>query len=466
MKTIDNSLNLKIKENDARIKALINLNNSLYYSNNSNQQIKVSKISKYNHNDDILKTKNNKQTILPKTITTKDIGLLSTNPNTNSQSVSLTSLHTQIPISYNRSSITRNNTKKYKNLKYSPYNYKNSRIYKNLVSKTLHSNETLKKKLKKKNKINLNEMFERFKIDQNKKSEKLEKLKQIKEEKELKNYTHKPIINKRTQNIMSRTKTNFYKRQSELEQRKKKNEENLKQILLQEEQEKICNTSYMYQTKLKASSSKGGLSNSMISDFSSITKLKKDVSDGINRLLDWGEKKKEKLNQKISEKEYLESSGHIPTIDKRSLSLAVKKNSNQKFYLRLSKEDETIKEKNRLLAEVLKPSFKPNLNLSNYGKGVREKNDIENIDKNNNSIVDENNCEEKFNNLVLIKQCNSCRVSIGKVPKKNGQKFATISQIKENEEVNLQNTIRNIVIKNLFKQSKMAKVGSSATLEA
>ena len=464
MKTIDTSLNLKIKENDDRIKALIKHNTTIYFSTNPHQQKKNPKISNNNfRNNSIHISNNHKQKILPKTMTTKDIGLLSTNPNTNSQSASMTSLYTHVTKNYNRSTITHKNDKIHKILNFPvrSYNYRNSKISNKIISKTSKNNENLKKKLQKKNKINLNEMIERFKLDQNKKHEKLEKLKQIKEEKENQKCSHKPKLNQKTKNIMSRTKTDFFARQSELEQRKKQNEIRLKEILHQKEQDKIFNSSYIYQKKLKESSSKGGLSNSMISDFSNITRSKKEIDDGINRLLVWGEQRKKRLSQKIEEKNTLESKDHVPIINKRSSSLAHKKNTEQKFYLRLSKEDETIKEKNRLLADILTPTFKPSLFLSkHYGKGVREKKAEADENEDTNNII---NISNSKNSKEKSQECNSSRIP---VPKKNGKnKFAKISQLKEIEENNLHNNIRNIVIKHLFKQSKIPKVRSSITLD-
>lgn len=460
MKTIDTSLNLKIKQNDARIKALINHNTSVYLSNYSNQQRKFTKIPKNSHHDNVRLTKKIRQKMLPKTMTTRDIGHLSTNPNTNSQSVSVTSLHKQNQNNYNRLSMTRNNTKIYKYLKCSPFNYRNSQLYNKVVSKTSKNNESFKKNHQKKNKVNLNEMIERFKIDQNKKKEKIEKLKKLKEEKELQKCSHKPTINKKTKNIMNRTKTDFFTRQSELVERKKKNEARLKEIIEQKEQDKIFNTSYIYQKKLKETSSKGGLSNSMISDLSSITRSRKEINDSVKRLIDWGEERKKRLSKKISDKNYSESVDHIPKIDKRSSSLANKKNSKQKYYVRLSKKDETIQEKNRLLAEILKPSFKPNLFLSKkYGKIAKG-----NISEDNINVSKFNSKEKNNNNLVLSEHSNSSRIPIGIKLKKNGKKNTTkISLIRENDEFDLENKIRSVVIKNLFKKSKKPKTGNSIT---
>lgn len=449
MKTIDVSLDYKIKENDAKIQALIHLHTNPDQKKKNN--FKIRKIPK-EMNNHIHIEKNHKQKILPKTITTCDLGMLSTNPNTNSQSVSLTSLHTQIPrVStmvkmkpriVNNKLIKNNNT----NLR-----YRNSKIStksnKTLTAERKNLNTSQKNKKNNLKKINLNEMFERFKIDENKKKEKIEKMKQEKEEKENKICSYRPTIDVKTKHIMNKNKTDFLTRQTMLEEKKKKNEEKLKESISQSEQEKILNTSYLYQKKIKDSISKASLNISMLSDISNLTRSKKEINDRINRLLEWNQQKKEKISRKLTEKQITESKDHIPSINKRSSSLA-SKNTQLKVYERLSREDEVIKEKKRLLRDVLTPTFKPDLFLTkNYGKGVREKKE-EKKDKDDELGLYKTKTKYQLTSIKEI-NINNNKKSYSKKDKK----FKKITNIENKKDKEIRKKLRDIVIKNISRRN-------------
>jgi len=221
--------------------------------------------------------------------------------------------------------------------------------------------------IKPKQSVNLNKMFERFDENERKKKEKIEKLKREKEEKELEQCFYKPLLNKKSLDMNKKIKDDFLTRQKNFNQKAKEKEKKIVRDLSKKKDKK-----YLTSRKNKESLS-------IITDFFN-TNLKCElgnsdqktvnINDTINKLYEWEQRRKEKIEKKREERECeKEDSGdHIPTIGKRSSSLAnrrkVKKEYNDNIFERLYKEDDILKEKRELMVQLTKPSFEPNLNLA------------------------------------------------------------------------------------------------------
>ena len=472
MKTIDTSLNLKIKENDEKIKALFtqiipktSTNNNFKTNLNHNNFNHFQKYSKVCNGQSSIQNHYKKLKLLPKTNTTRNsINFRANQNNTLYSMATLKTLnnHKKTPLKKKSKPKSKSKPKITLTAKKAQIKKINNHIVKN--SKNIKSrnyiNPTFQTK-KTNHKINLTEMLDRFELDQAKKNDKIEKLKKIKEERELRICSHKPKLNKKTEEIMKEDNTDFFTRQELLEERKKEKEEKLKEKLLQNEQEKILKTSFIYQKRKGKSLSKNGMNSSTYSDISSITKSQKEVNEEINKLFEWDEKRKFKLEQKITEKSLFESSGHIPKINKRSTSMVIYKNDDINFYDRLSKEDTLIKAKRALLEKIFTPTFKPNLFLTkNYGKGVKgEKKQAKTPDKKSryDTSTNFNNSEHKIKYEKKEKKIkdidDNCKVLVNKIILSNASKRLSISNlnIKRSE---FQRVMRNVVLKNMEKKAK------------
>lgn len=217
-------------------------------------------------------------------------------------------------------------------------------------------------------------MYERFEENQRRKKEKIQKLKLIQEEKVLEQCSHQPIINKSNRNMGNIIKDDFFTRQKKFKERKKQKGEKLKEILLKNEQNKINQNNYLLQKRNKKNLRIGSVDNLIENNNDSqiycITRTKSQIENRINKLYEWDQRRKEKIERIREEEKYEdEKNDHIPKIDKRSSSLAhEKKNRNgEDIFERLSKEDKIIKEKRKLIAQITSPTFIPNSNINkNY----------------------------------------------------------------------------------------------------
>ena len=188
-----------------------------------------------------------------------------------------------------------------------------------------------------------------------------------------------------------------------------------------------------------------------------VIRTKKEIDENINKLLEWGERRNSKLLQKMNEKNDIETAEHIPTINKRSSSMANRKYKNEKFYERLSKEDDIVKEKKEILAQILTPSFKPNLYLTkNYGKGIREEFDKENEIERKNIYANFNTeGNSKYNPNIIVNGNEKNEKVVNKIVVNRNP------NIKKNRDYELQKMIRGVVLKNLGKKS--SSVGKRKT---
>jgi hypothetical protein len=176
-------------------------------------------------------------------------------------------------------------------------------------------------------------------------------------------------LNKKSLNINKRLKNDFLTRQQIYNQKVKEKEKKIKRDL---SQKKDKDKKYLSIKKHKETSSiiNDFLNTSLKSELGSDDQKTVNINDTINKLYEWEQRRKEKIEKKREEKECeKEDSGdHIPIIGKRSSSLAnrrkVKKEYNDNIFERLYKEDDILKEKRELMVQLTKPSFEPNLNLA------------------------------------------------------------------------------------------------------
>jgi len=204
--------------------------------------------------------------------------------------------------------------------------------------------------------INVDEMMIRFKMGENKKKEWIESQKKKKEEEERKLCSYAPKINKNSKKMNLKFKDDFLGRQKLKDEQKKKKEEKLIAFLNKKKEEEINKSNILL--KKKNTKSKGV----------SMEKNKKlKIDNAINKLYQWDEKRKEKISERRKKnKETIEGNKHIPTINKRSASMAELKNkkySNKSAFDRLSKLDPEQVEKKRLLVQLYTPSFQPNIRV-------------------------------------------------------------------------------------------------------
>jgi hypothetical protein len=248
----------------------------------------------------------------------------------------------------------------------------------------LHSNNS-------KPNVNLNQMFKRFEENQRRKNEKIERLKTEQIKKESRQCSHKPKMSQKTMSMNKLLKDDFLTRQRKHEERVKEKGEKLKQKLLDNERNKINENNYLLQKRFKENSSYGsvGLNSSLNSEFSNMPRTKKEIDDAINKIYEWDQRRKEKIERRREDLKFDdESLDHIPRIDKRSSSLASqKRNDTETIFERLYREDDILREKRKLMEQLTTPSFKPNLcqnNKNNYDEiieGKLNQNDDESDEK-------------------------------------------------------------------------------------
>ena len=189
--------------------------------------------------------------------------------------------------------------------------------------------------------------YKRFIEEQKKKKEKIDEIKKTNEEKEKNLCYNKPKINKKSQELASKNKGDFYSRQIKLMDEKKKRDALLKEKIRKKELEEINKNNIL----LKPNKERKKLDR------------KKSMDDAIKNIYEWDEKRKEKLNDKIKTKEKnvkmnLKSK---PQINKNSYLITVNRNPN-KIFNRLYIDDiNKRKQRKELLEHIYTPSFQPNL---------------------------------------------------------------------------------------------------------
>ena len=240
------------------------------------------------------------------------------------------------------------------------------------------------------NSTKFSQTYERFLEIQEKKKEKLKQLKKLNEEKELKQCYFSPKINKKSQRI----KDDFYKRQQDkIEEKKKKNEK----------------PKFKYREEFDYKSYKN--QKLIIKKNNENNKKQKasDSSDRINKLYQWENNRKQKIHERqksvdeLTKKEF----SHKPKINKKSKKLAMinlekylytskghnanndnsKNTINECTFDRLYRDDVMKrKERQKILEKIYSPTFSPK--ITKYNKNVFSR---KTEDENKESYIDDDN---------------------------------------------------------------------------
>jgi len=325
---------------------------------------------------------------------------------------------------------------KKRNFVNSNINNSNINIYhnknKDSLEEDLLSIKSKKSKGKRKNSLNtsmsnrserFNQTYERFLENQIKHKEKIEFLKKQKEEREKEIYYFSPKINKKSEKI----KDDFHTRQQKRLEEQQKKYEILKLKIRKKEEEDINRNNILTKNKTSDMNKKRKLS---------------DVSASINKLYEWDDKRKKRLQARqksvdeLRKKEY----SHKPKIDKNSkkimlnlqkylyfkgndidngvrtghyINASIKEGAFDKLY-----KDELIKrtERQKALAQIYSPKFSPKVykfnSNANTNTNTNNKNNTENANEENNknkkdirmcnNVYKVNNMKNKGNNNVIL----------------------------------------------------------------
>jgi len=196
-----------------------------------------------------------------------------------------------------------------------------------------------------------------------------------------------------------------------------------------------------------------------------------EIDQSISKLLEWENKRKEKIIKKQKEKNNeLEKIKHVPQIDKKSKSIAKRKNKNKKenIFDRLAKEDDILKEKRKILEELYTPSFKPNLNLT-YRKideeeiieernNKKKRNTFYDYSKRSNINISKRNSENdiEINSRITVNRNNNIKPKEAKTCDEILEK----EEKYENEGENAFNILRKMIINNMNKRVKNKSMGN------
>ena len=199
----------------------------------------------------------------------------------------------------------------------------------------------------KNSKVIFDELYSRFQDDIKKRNENLEKKREEINNNNKTIYTYKPKLNINKKFFDEKKKENFLERQKKFFEEKKRKEERIKEDLLKKEVEEINKSNILNKN---------------------INKNKIDIKQMLKELTEWDENRKKKIEQKKKEKEdKIENAfKYMPTINKKSESLAKKNKYIKKeldVFTRLAKEDKILKEKYQILQQLYTPTFRPNITV-------------------------------------------------------------------------------------------------------
>ena len=240
----------------------------------------------------------------------------------------------------------KNNKSKNNTLYDSPKNIRRREQKKN-ANHHIIKNSSMDNKVNSSRDSKFSETYKRFIEDQKKKKLKIIQMKKNKEEKEKNLCYNKPKINKKSQEIISKTKEDFYTRQKRSLEEQKRKEAILRERIKKKELDDINRTNILL-TRNKDMNKK---------------RRKNSMDDKVKDFYDWDKKRKERLMFKIKNKEksMKEICRHKPKIDKNSYKITINRNPDQIFN-RLYKDDVIRrKEKKKLLEDIYTPTFRPNL---------------------------------------------------------------------------------------------------------
>ena len=241
-------------------------------------------------------------------------------------------------------------------------------------------------------------IYKRFEEVEKKQKEKLAKLKKNKEEQDNKIYLYKPQINKKSIELTSKNKDDFYTRQKKMMEEQKKKDALLREKVKKKEREEINKTNSLLTIHNMSRKFRDKKNNK---------ERRKSVDETINKLYEWDIKRKEKIRNKIKNKEknLTINVQQKPEINKKSYQITVNRNPNQIFH-RLYKVDIAKRKQNQeILDQIYTPSFQPFLGdkSTNLSKVNLHKNIKKEKDKNKNKSVNyfENHNISHYKNLQI-----------------------------------------------------------------
>ena len=241
-------------------------------------------------------------------------------------------------------------------------------------------------------------IYKRFEEEEKKQKDKLAKLKKNKEEQDNRKYLYKPQINKKSIELTSKNKDDFYTRQKKMMEEQKKKDALLREKVKKKEKEEINKTNSLLTIHNMSRKFRDKKNNK---------ERRKSVDETINKLYEWDIKRKEKIRNKIKNKEKNSTINvqQKPEINKKSYQITVNRNPNQIFN-RLYKVDIAKRKKNQeILDQIYTPSFQPFLGdkSTNLSKVNLHKNIKKEKDKNKNKSVNyfENHNISHYKNLQI-----------------------------------------------------------------
>ena len=271
-------------------------------------------------------------------------------------------------------------------------NNKQEKIRRNFLKTKSHlSNIDYTKRFSKSFDFNLT--YERFIENEIKKNERISKLKKRREKYEKKIYPHQPKINQKSKNLTKSITDDFLLR---LEQYKKvqiEKEENLKQSILKNEEEKINKNNYLKINRKRNNDSIEKIYNNN----------NKAITESVNKLYDWDKKRKEKIENEIKKQDLIEKNRHIPNINKSKNKNYFKKDKIvQKIFDRLYNKNKYMFEfKKEILTQQSTPKFQSLLNNNRSQVNISfntSNNNLNEETNNDNNYTSINNEEDKVIN--------------------------------------------------------------------
>ena len=366
---IEPSLQKKIKQNDIKIKLLLN-KGLLHNNNNDNEESSQDDSSNkgYGKTNSEIKIKEDKALLKNiKKIMKFKVEKEEKKCNTNYFGIKNNNEKFE---KKEKKKLNNNNINKAINRLYNN-DYKNKKIIKREGNKKEKNNKTFS---------NYKETIERFEKDIEKRYQNLNKQKIEIEKKNKKKYTYIPNIGDKNKKYNDdKIKDNFFERQKIFMERKEQKKEQLKDKIKKEEEKLQSAPSY---------------------------KVKKDIIEYLNNFDKWEKERIDKIEKMKKEREEkLENEfDYKPKIDEKSVKIVEKNKLRKKqpnTFLRLSQQDKILKEKKKILIDMYTPSFKPfcyepkNINLKNIQKRINITEPE--IEKEKIESVDEDSDEEKEN---------------------------------------------------------------------
>jgi len=185
-------------------------------------------------------------------------------------------------------------------------------------------------------------IYKRFLEEDKKQKEKLAKLKKNKEEQENKKYLYKPKINKKSLELTSKNKEDFYTRQKKLMEQQKQKEAKLREKYKKKEKDEINKNNILLTHNL--SIKEGNKKN-----------RHKSIDETINKLYEWDMKRKEKIITKIINKEKKLENDIYNNQEKYKIKVNRNKVIKRLYNIDIAKR----KERQEILNQIYTPSFQP-----------------------------------------------------------------------------------------------------------